>query len=150
PEGPLGARSADGSLGRLTLPRGVAVDGETVLVLSEDGARIYRYDAVRVTLVALPEIGAEGLGADAPDADFAEPRRFRGATGIATHGGFLYVADPAAHRVQVFEIATLALVAIHEGLVDVADVAAGGDGVYVLDRGTGQVHRSSPTCETFE
>ena len=56
--GPLGLESADGSLGRLTLPRGIALDGDTVVVLSEDGARVFLYDSIRTTLTPLAEIGA--------------------------------------------------------------------------------------------
>jgi phage tail-like protein len=148
PDGPLGLTSAEDSLGRLTLPRGVAVDGDTVLVLSTDGARIYRYDSIRVTLVPLPEIGAEGLDPDPPDAAFTEPRRFRGAANIAATGGVLYVADRAARRVQVFDLATLALLWIHTGFDDPADVAAAEQGVYIMDRGAGRVYRSAPSGES--
>ena len=56
------------------------------------------------------------------------------AGGLSPDGGVLYVADTEAHRVQVFEIGTLALVGVYGGLTDVADVAAGERGVYVLDR----------------
>ena len=67
PGGPLGLRSPDDSLGRLTLPRGIAVDGRTVLVkhyapLRQDGRdryaterAFYRYMlAARVTGTTSP------------------------------------------------------------------------------------------------
>jgi phage tail-like protein len=149
PKGPLGLLSAHDTLGRLTLPRGVAVDGDLVLVLSRDGSRVYRYDAVRATLAPLPQVGAEGLPPDAPDRAFAEPRRFRGATNIAVHAGLLYVADPAAHRVQVFDVSTLALVRIHGGLVEPVDLASGRDGVYIVDPGAGRIYVASPPSDTL-
>src|SRR5215208_3573982 len=138
-DGPLGLASKDESLGRLTLPRGVAIDGDAVFVLSADGTRVYRYDAVRAMLLPLAHVGAEGLPSDAPDAAFAQPRRFRGASNIAAAGGALYVADPEAHRVQVFDAGTHALIRIHGGIEDPADVVSGPHGVYVLDRAGGRV-----------
>jgi phage tail-like protein len=140
--GPLGLASPDDSLGRLTLPRGVALDGETVLVLSTDGARVLRWDPVRATLVALAEVGAEGLGLDPPDAAFAEPRRFRGAAGLAAHDGVLWVSDPAGRRVLAFDLATLALLRMHGDLALPDDVAAGAGRVFVLDRGAGRVYEA--------
>lgn len=142
PAGPYGLASPDDSLGRLTLPRGVALDGETLLILSADGARVYRYDAQGATLRALPEVGVEGLPPAPPDAAFAEPRRFRNATGIAAHDGVLWVSDPEHHRVQVFELATLALLRIHTGLERPDDLATGGGRVFVLDRGAGRVYEA--------
>jgi phage tail-like protein len=143
PAGPLGLASPDDSLGQLTLPRGVAVDGETVLVLSADGARVLRYDPVAVTLVPLAEVGAEGLGPRPPDAAFAEPRRFRAASAVAAQGGALWVADPERHRVQVFDLASLALVRVHDGLADPVDLAAAPGGVLLLDRGAGRVYAAA-------
>jgi phage tail-like protein len=147
PEGPLGLASPDDSLGRLTLPRGVAIADDSILVLSQDGTLIYRYDALRATLVPLAHVGADGLGADAEDAAFLEPRHFRGATGIAALHGVLYVADPAAHRVQVFDLRTLALLRIHADLDEPTDLASGSNAVYILDRG--RVYRTSPASDSL-
>lgn len=149
PGGPLGLASPDGSLGKLILPRGVAVDDESVFILSQDGTLVYRYDPLHVTLVALAHIGADGLCAGSDDATFLEPRRFRGATGIAALHGALYVADPAAHRVQVFDLRTLALVRLHTGLDNPVDVAAGQNAVYILDRSAGRVYRTTPSSDSF-
>ena len=77
-------------------------------------------------------IGLAGLEADVPVSTYEKPRRFRSATNIAALGRLLYVADPASHRVQVFDWVTGALVRIHAGLTP-TDVAAGRRGVYVLD-----------------
>ncbi len=148
--GPLGLESADDSLGRLTLPRGVAIDGNDLYLLSSDSARVFHYDAVQLRLVPLAHVGAEGLPADADDAAFREPRRFRGAGNIAIARGELYVADPAARRVQVFDLATLALLRIYAGLVEPVDVAADSDAVYVLDRGAGRVYRARPGSDCFD
>ena len=150
PNGPLGLSSADDSLGRLALPRGVAVDGDAVLVLSTDGGRVLRYDSVRATLVPLAEVGAQGLGPRANDAAFLAPRRFRGAANIAASGGALYIADPAARRVQVFDLATLALIRLHEGIDEPVDVAAGRGGVYILGRAAGRVFLASPSRDSLE
>ena len=142
--GPLGLDSPDGSLGGLALPRGVAVSGETVLVLSTAGDLVYRYEPAKPAMVPLAQVGAEGLPAPPPRGWERESRRFRGATGIAVSGGALYVACPAAEdegggRVQVFDLDSLALLRIHR--VDVADLAAGRRGVYIADR-RGAVYRA--------
>ena len=111
-DGPFGLESGDGSLGRLTLPLGVAVSGNTVFLLSSDGRRVLRYDADHHCLRALTDVGADGLADDAPSSAFLEPRRFSGATNIAAFGPLLYVADPGARRVQVFDWTNGALVRI--------------------------------------
>jgi phage tail-like protein len=140
-DGPLGLESPDGSLGGLTLPLGIAVDGDAVFVLSQDGSRIFRYDPIRMTLTPLPEIGAEGVDPDAPAAVFDEPRRFNAARNIAASGGALFVAE--ARRVQVFNLETLELIRIHAGLQDPVDLTAARDGVYILERGAGRVWRGT-------
>ena len=109
--------------------------------------RIYRYDPVKATLVPLPEIGAIGFRSQPPAAAWLEPRRFRGASNIAAIDGTLYVADPNAHRVQVFDLATLALIRIHDRIADPADVAATAQGVVILDRSTGRVLMTSPASD---
>ncbi|KGQ19371.1 Phage tail protein [Lysobacter dokdonensis DS-58] len=147
PDGAMGLASSDDSLGRLTLPRGVAIDDPDVYVLSEDGSLVYRYDAVRATLVPLEHVGAQGLRADADASEYLEPRRFRGATAIAIAGGALYVADPLAHRVQVFDLRTLALLRMHGPFVAPVDLAASARAVYILDRGAGRVYRADPESD---
>jgi len=149
-EGALGLASPDDSLGQLTPPRGVATETEAAYVLSRDGALVYRFDSLHMTLTPLEHIGAQGLGPDADDASFLEPRRFRGASSIAVLHGTLYVADRAAHRVQVFDLRTLALIRIHAKLGNPADLAAGRDGVYILDRSVGRVYRAAPGMESLQ
>ena len=124
--GPLGLASRDDSLGQFTLPRGVAVDGEHgARALDRRQPHRIATTASKATLVALPEVGATGrqpAGARRScswnRADSAAHRTSPRSTAR------LYVADPSAHRVQVFELATLALIRIHDGIADPADVAA--------------------------
>lgn len=149
PDGTTGLGSADGSLGGLTLPLGVAVDGNSVYLLSRDGRLVWRYDDVLARLVPLAHVGAEGLH-EPDEAAFRKPRRFRDAANIAALRGELYVADPAAQRVQVFDLSTLALLRIHEGLRDPVDVAASSNAVYILDRGAGSVYRATPGSDRLE
>jgi len=146
--GPLGLASADDSLGRLVLPRGVAVEGDSLFILSDDGSFIYRYDPLHQSLEPLAFIGAQGLSGPQDDSAFLEPRRFRDACAIAVQHGTLYVADPAAQRVQVFDLQTLALVRIHGG-IHPADLAAGADGVFILDRRSGRVYEASPRRDSL-
>jgi phage tail-like protein len=54
------------------------------------------------------------------------------------------VADPAAHRVQVFDTVRGTLVRIHAGLRDPVDVAAGRRGVYILEAARGRVYLALP------
>jgi phage tail-like protein len=143
PQGVFGLASPDGSLGRLTLPRGVAVENDQVYVLSPNGSLVSRYDATSSQFLPLQHVGAQSLCGEQDASAYLEPRRFRGASNIAVLRGELYVADPGAHRVQVFELRTLALLRILESL-DPVDVAASKEAVYVLDRGAGRVFRAEP------
>ena len=147
-DGPLGLTSGDDSLGRLVLPRGVAIEGEGVYVLSADGARVWRWNALTQTLDALDHVGLQGLPAG-HDAAGAEPRRFRKASAIAVLRGALYVADPEARRVQVFDVHTLALLRIHDG-VEALDLAAGAHAVYILCRCSGRVLAATPGRDTLD
>jgi phage tail-like protein len=144
PDSSLGLTAADGSLGRLTLPLGVAVNKEDVFILSQDGTLVYHYDSAEVTLTPLRYVGAQDLSGTQDDDVYLQPRCFRGATNIAALRGELYVADPAAHRVQVFDLRNLALLRIHGGFADPIDVAASNEAVYILDRGAGRVWRAEP------
>ncbi|CAN7806219.1 phage tail protein [Paraburkholderia hospita] len=147
--GPLGLASPDDSLGQLTLPRGIAVDGDALFVLSHDGALVYRYDSLREALEPLAHIGEQGLCGAQNDAVFCEPRRFRKASAIAALHGALYVADPQAHRVQVFDRRTLALLRIHDGIGAPTDLALGDAAVYILDSASGRVYRDAPACDAL-
>src|SRR5262249_50647891 len=76
--GALGLESPDGSLGQLTLPVGVALEGDTLLTLTTPGDRVLRYDPVKLTMAPLPAIGAEGLDPRSDGPDVPDSRRFRG------------------------------------------------------------------------
>jgi phage tail-like protein len=143
PNGVFGLASPDDSLGRLTLPRGVAAENGEIYLLSRDGSLVSRYDSANAGFVLLPHVGAEGLCGDQDDAVYLEPRRFRGAKNIAVLRGELYVADANAHRIQVFELRTLALLRILD-LVDPIDVTASKEAVYMIDRGAGRAYRAEP------
>jgi phage tail-like protein len=148
--GSRGLESPDDSLGGLTLPRGVAVSGTTVFMLSTAGDLVYRYDPAAMAMTPLREVGRDGLSPNPGDLDLREPRRFAGATNIAAFGMWLWVADTRARRVQVFNAATLALVGIHEGFDAPIDVAAGPDGAYILDGAVGRVLRDRPGVAELE
>ncbi|CUI07389.1 phage tail protein [Massilia antarctica] len=147
--GQLGLASPDGSLGQLTLPSGVALDGEALFVLSQDGSLVYHYDAVHQALVPLAHVGAQGLCGPQDQAVFREARRFHHASAIAALHGALYVADPRARRVQVFDWRTLALLRIIDGIGTPADLAAGADALYILDGASGRVYRAAPGSDAL-
>ena len=113
--------------GRLTLPRGVAVDGDTVLVLSSDGyAHLSLRRRARHARAAAGDRRRRACGPSPPDAAFQRaaplPRRVEH-RGASTARSTSPIRE--SHRVQVFDLATLALLRIHDGLDDPADVAAG-------------------------
>lgn len=148
PSGALGLMSSDDSLGQLILPRGIAIDGDTLYLLSRDGDLVYRYDALRQSLDPLPHVGMQGLSREEPETRARAPRRFRGAGAIAALRGTLYIADPEARRVQVFDLRTLALLGIHDHIGVPVDLACGADAVYILDGVNGRVYRATPAGDT--
>src|SRR5205814_867710 len=83
-----------------------------------------------------------GVRPGAPEGWTKEPRRFTGASNITVYQRTLYVADKQGARLQVFDLATLVLVRMHTG-IEVVDVAAGAQGVYVVDRAA-RVYRPTP------
>lgn len=147
--GPLALDSADGSLGGLVLPIGMAFDTELRLYLLDfDEVAIKRFDVELQSFETLPTVGGEG----------SDARSFHIPTNIAIVGDDLYVADRGNARVQVFALSTLALRHVwgpwnkklycpaseDESIWDPVDVAAIGDEAYILDRRYGRVlrHRS--------
>lgn len=119
-DGPLGLDSPDGTLGRLIAPRTIAVHetGGTFLLTSD--ARIEQLDPRFGEFAPLGSLG--GAGVEARELD--EPR------GIAVTATHLCVLERA--RVQVFELRSLALVAVVTWLSDLVDIAAIGDDLFVL------------------
>jgi phage tail-like protein len=149
PDGPLALTAADGSLGGLVLPRGVALDGGgTFYLLDRRGPWIRRYDAKRQAFVRLPSLGDTGDDA----------RRFNDPVAIAIAGQNLYVADRGNRRIQVFALRGLALRHVWGpwdgrgrpvAATDAAawlpvDVAAHGGNAYILDARHGRVYRHQP------
>lgn len=101
PAGPLALTSADGSLGGIILPMGMAFDMEgTLYLLGQARPGIRRFDAERREFRRLPSVGEE-VGSDV--------RQFRDPSNIAIAGHNLYVADSGNKRVQVFALGTLAV-----------------------------------------
>jgi hypothetical protein len=136
PNGALRLDCADGSLGRLTLPLGVAIDHDR---------RVYLLDAQR-GLVLRHDPGAPDYDPARPFAPLAvgnhppsdpagdNPRRFTGATAIAVDRDSLYVADAGSGRVLVFALGSWALRDVWRfpGRERPWDVAVARAGVFVL------------------
>jgi phage tail-like protein len=150
--GALGLRSADGSLGGLVLPRGMALadDGVLYLLAPEEapnaGAtehrpfQIKRFDPIERDFTALPYVGGAG----------SEPRQFRAPRNIAIAGRNMYVADSGNRRVQVFDLDSLALRHVWARAWFPADIVAHGGAAYMLDWRRGRVYRHRPGSDRLE
>lgn len=143
--GPAGLLSGDGSLGGLTLPLGMALSDDGVLHLLVRAERsgpgeprrlfqIKRFDPATRRFRPLPSVGGSGR----------EPRQFRVPRNIAIAGRNLYVADYGNRRVQVFDIASLALRHLWRRRWLPVDVAAHDGAAYILDGRSGRVYRHRP------
>lgn len=111
PKGPLALNCADDSLGRLTLPRGLAIDHERrVYLLDRSRQRVYRHDPsnprydLQQPFVALPLGGLTTL-----ERERDEPRQFVAATAIAVDRDCLYVVDQGSRRIVLFALETWAM-----------------------------------------
>jgi hypothetical protein len=133
PQGPLGLLSADGSVGGLVLPKGMALDGNGILyLLGLKDAWIKRYHRLTSSFKLLPFTGGEGT----------DPRQFRNPANIAIAGSELLVADSGNGRVQVFSTRSLALIAILQvPHWRPQDIAVRGRMAYILDAAKGSVYR---------
>lgn len=124
PGGPQSLTSPAGSLGGLTLPRGLAVPGagEIYLLCPRPQPMIKRFDSATGLFAPLPGVGGAG----------EEERQLRQPLNIAIGGRDLYVADTGNRRVQVFALGSLAL--RHVWLLPrrPVDVAAQSEWAYVL------------------
>jgi phage tail-like protein len=100
PAGPLALSASDGSLGGLSLPRGMAIDDQGLLyLLGLEEPWIKRFDPAVRRFVPLPLVGGAGW----------HPRQFDSPRNIASAGRNLYVADTGNRRVQVFDRTRLSL-----------------------------------------
>jgi phage tail-like protein len=125
PDGPLGLAWRDGSLGGLTLPRGMALDAAGTLYLLAP-RRLWTISAFnRATGQFAPLPGMGGAG--------TAPRRFRRPQGIAIGERRLYIADMGNRRVQVFDLPTLTLLYLWTLPRRPIDAVAQGNVAYVLD-----------------
>jgi len=139
PEGPTALTTA--GLGGLTLPCGMAFDQNGILYLLErEQPRLKRFNPKTERFERLPTIGGEGSEAR----EFSQPRN------IAIAGGNLYVADTGNHRVQVFDLDSLALRYVWAGGDGVPlnwkpyDVTVQANMAYILDHQNGRVYRHRP------
>ncbi len=120
--GPLALGCTDGSLGGLVLPRGVAVGPcGIVWLLGLEELWLRRYEAARGAFADLPEHLLAEVAAGA----------CRAAGNLAVAGGELYLADPAG-QVLVFAAEPPFAPRARWRLPRPVDVAAAGDGVYLL------------------
>ena len=140
PDGPLGLTNPDGSLGHLTLPRGLALaaDGTAFLIPTDDPTRVLRYDVKNNLFVPVPGIG--GIGRDARNIPSANNLAIAG----KPHTQLLYIVDTGNARVQVFHLKSLAL--LHSFCLpgwQAVDVAAWEDWAFILfrDRERQRVYR---------
>jgi phage tail-like protein len=138
PDGPFGLESADGSVGRLALPNGMAFDKRLILYLADRSAlRIRRFEPATQTFEPLAALGGQG----------SELRQFLSIDAIAIHGNRLYIADAENARVQAFHLQTLALL-VEWTARDVKngwkpkDLVHTGDALYVLDQKDRRVLRA--------
>lgn len=146
PSSPLGLTSPDGSLGGLVLPKGMALDPEGIVyLLVQKSPWIKRFDAATKNFVLFPGVGGNGV----------ELRQLSTPSNIAIASDNLYVADLGNHRVQVFDVRTLALlhvwgpidadgrqvVATDANVWEPADVTADSCAAYILDKRFGRVYR---------
>lgn len=147
PDGPLSLTNPDGSLGHLTLPRGFALaeDGTLYLISKYKPAQVLRFDAETKAFEPLVGIGGIGPGA----------RQFGAVGNLAIAGGqssqLLYIADTGHKRVQVFHLASLALLHVF-ALSDwqPLDVDSWGDWAYILDGKSQRVYRHHIVGEHLE
>ncbi len=115
PAGAFALTAADGSLGRLTLPRNLAVCPDLRVYLLDPAAgtiSVYdpdqpRADATR-PFAPIPAVGNHPLSGRETD----NPRRFVRATAIAVDADTLYVADGGSRRILAFALKSWALRAV--------------------------------------
>lgn len=123
-----------GTLGGLVAPTSVAVDeGGVVYLVDRDDDRVKRYDPCCAAFETLPCVGGHGHA----------PRRLSDPHGIAVSRGKLYLADTGNHRVQVFALHGLVLLAVWQPRPDWEPWGIGvwRGRVSVTDYHNGLVHR---------
>lgn len=108
-------------------PAGIAVDRDGTVFFSDPAAAVvYRIDGCSGDVERQPCLGGRG----------SEPMRFSEPTAlvIPQHRRVLYVADSGNHRIQVFDLATMALVDIRTGFERPGSLASDDEGhLYVVD-----------------
>jgi phage tail-like protein len=135
--GPLSLLEPTGSLGRLVLPRGFALNdaGNLYLLAPDKPWWLKHFDVQKKAFVKLPAVGGVG----------SEARQFMAPGNIAAAGPNLYVADTGNRRVQVFDGRSLVLRHLwYQADWQPVDVAARNNLVYILDGQNGCVYTHRP------
>jgi phage tail-like protein len=122
-------------LASIQTPAGIAIDrAGTVFYSDPASATVYRIDGCSHETGAAPCLGGTG----------GEPTQFSQPSGllIPEHRHVLYVADSGNHRIQLFDLDTMALVEILTGFDRPVSLASDADGnLYVVDTGTQRVDK---------
>lgn len=115
------------SLASVQPPAGIAVDPEGTIFFSDPAsAAISRIDGCSGGIEPAPCLGGRGSS----PTRLSEPSALL----IPTHRRALYVADAGNHRIQVFDLNTLALVDILSGFARPVSLASDDEGnLYVVD-----------------
>jgi len=138
PGSPLALDSSDGSLGRLSVPAGMAVDAHGILYLLDPSTlSIKRFDSRSKRFQPLPAVGGES----------DELRGFSKPTTIAIAGENLYVADNGNARVQVFALGNLALRYVWN--IESPDVYSSGGSAYIFDGKNGHIYLHVPGTDAL-
>ena len=158
-DGPDSLISKDGSLGRVVLPIGMAVDRQgTLYLLGQREPGVKRFDAHTCSFVRLEGIGDE-FGPEIGQfyEQFKDPHRpVRSNIAIAGHN--LYVADLGNRRVQVFALGTRSIRHVwgprddkgrrtspgNKRTWEPVDVASHEGRAYILDRRYSRVYLHRP------
>jgi len=136
--GPFGIESGDGSVGRLSLPSGMALDEGLLLYIADrEALRVLNFHPAAQTFEPIASLGGQG----------SERRQFLALDAIAIQGQRLSVADSLNERVQTFHLQTLALIAewtpsnVPGGWVP-TDLVQAANALYILDRRNHRVLKS--------
>ncbi len=155
PDGPDALTSADGSLGRLVLPIGMAADAEGMIyLLGQKCPGVRRFDPDKCAFIQLAGVGDEfGNEVGRLCEQFSDPAR-PVPSNIAVTSNNLYVADRGNRRVQVFALGTGAVrhvwgprdaegrrtTAQNQRTWKPVDVSAQSGRAYILDRRYSRVY----------
>lgn len=142
PQGPLHLLESFGSLGRLTLPQGFAIDEDGIVYLQAktDPFWIKRFNPENKMFETLPTLESYNIKAASP--------QFPYTTAIAAAGTNLYIVEPVKQRVLVFDCRFLVLRYVWEFTKWLpVDVTSQGNVAYILDKKNGRVYAHKPRLD---